>query len=122
MNSEIVQWFLRVKTGLFLSDMWAATAGEVVVHRYAGILSAYGMGLADVIEEAQEPYTAKYGPAALEEVSRRSAALIEEVKKQLRIQVMFPLREVRRESETHILMIKPFSKFIFRTCWSKGDR
>ncbi|CAM6093520.1 unnamed protein product [Calypogeia fissa] len=59
---------------------------EVVVHRYAGILSAYGMGLADVIEEAQEPYAANYGPAALEEVSRRSSALSAEVKKQLRLQ------------------------------------
>ncbi|KAK6622554.1 hypothetical protein RUM44_002366 [Polyplax serrata] len=28
---------------------------EVLVHKYAGILSAYGMALADVVEEAQEP-------------------------------------------------------------------
>lgn len=27
----------------------------VFVHKYAGILSAYGMALADVVEEAQEP-------------------------------------------------------------------
>jgi 5-oxoprolinase (ATP-hydrolysing) len=26
--------------------------GEVIIHRYCGILSAYGMGLADVVEEA----------------------------------------------------------------------
>lgn len=25
------------------------------VHKYAGILSAYGMALADVVEESQEP-------------------------------------------------------------------
>lgn len=29
--------------------------GTVFVHKYAGILSAYGMALADVVEEAQEP-------------------------------------------------------------------
>ena len=29
--------------------------GIVFVHKYAGILSAYGMALADVVEEAQEP-------------------------------------------------------------------
>jgi N-methylhydantoinase A/oxoprolinase/acetone carboxylase beta subunit len=26
---------------------------EVIIHRYCGILSAYGMGLADVVEEAR---------------------------------------------------------------------
>ncbi|CAM6046469.1 unnamed protein product [Sphagnum compactum] len=59
---------------------------EVVVHRYCGILSAYGMGLADVVEEAQEPYAAVYGPLVMDEVSKRSAALKEEVKKQLGLQ------------------------------------
>ncbi|CAK9874903.1 unnamed protein product [Sphagnum jensenii] len=59
---------------------------EVVVHRYCGILSAYGMGLADVVEEAQEPYAAVYGPPVMDEVSKRSAALKEEVKKQLGLQ------------------------------------
>lgn len=28
---------------------------QVFVHKYAGILSAYGMALADVVHEAQEP-------------------------------------------------------------------
>lgn len=32
----------------------------VFVHKYAGILSAYGMALADVIEEAQEPSAKAY--------------------------------------------------------------
>lgn len=33
---------------------------EVLVHKYAGILSAYGMALADVVEEAQEPCAKVY--------------------------------------------------------------
>jgi len=32
----------------------------VFVHKYAGILSAYGMALADVVEEAQEPSAEAY--------------------------------------------------------------
>jgi len=35
---------------------------EVLVHKYAGILSAYGMALADVVHEAQEPCAKEYCP------------------------------------------------------------
>lgn len=34
--------------------------GSVFVHKYAGILSAYGMALADVVEEVQEPSVEVY--------------------------------------------------------------
>lgn len=30
---------------------------RVVVHRHSGILSAYGLSLADIVEERQEPYS-----------------------------------------------------------------
>jgi 5-oxoprolinase (ATP-hydrolysing) len=33
----------------------------VFVHRFCGILSAYGMGLADVVAEAQRPFAGVYG-------------------------------------------------------------
>ncbi|KAG9444966.1 hypothetical protein H6P81_016306 [Aristolochia fimbriata] len=59
---------------------------EVLIHRYCGILSAYGMGLADVIEEAQEPFSAVYGPEAILEASQREAKLLEGVKMKLRSQ------------------------------------
>ncbi|ERN07734.1 5-oxoprolinase [Amborella trichopoda] len=59
---------------------------EVLIHRYCGILSAYGMGLADVIEEAQEPYSAVYGEESVSEASRREAILSEQVKLKLRDQ------------------------------------
>jgi 5-oxoprolinase (ATP-hydrolysing) len=36
--------------------------GTVFVHKYAGILSAYGMALADVVHEAQEPCAKVYEP------------------------------------------------------------
>ncbi|KAK0591883.1 hypothetical protein LWI29_009714 [Acer saccharum] len=59
---------------------------EVLIHRFCGILSAYGMGLADVIEEAQEPYSAVYGPGSVLEASRREAVLLKLVKKKLQEQ------------------------------------
>ncbi len=33
---------------------------QVLVHRYSGILSAYGLALADVVHEAQEPCALTY--------------------------------------------------------------
>ncbi|KAK9288560.1 hypothetical protein L1049_017019 [Liquidambar formosana] len=59
---------------------------EVLIHKFCGILSAYGMGLADVIEEAQEPYSAVYGPESILESSRREAILLKQVKQKLQEQ------------------------------------
>ncbi|KAK3156940.1 hypothetical protein QOZ80_2AG0114100 [Eleusine coracana subsp. coracana] len=59
---------------------------EVLVHRYCGILSAYGMGLADVIEDLQEPYSAVYNADSAQEASRREALLVKQVKEKLREQ------------------------------------
>ncbi|XP_013419833.1 5-oxoprolinase-like [Lingula anatina] len=49
----------------------------VFVHRYAGILSAYGMALADVVHEAQEPCAATYGKDSFSRIDER----IDELKK-----------------------------------------
>lgn len=57
---------------------------EVLIHRYCGILSAYGMGLADVIEEAQEPFSAIYGPDSVLEASSREASLMNQVRETLK--------------------------------------
>lgn len=59
---------------------------EVLIHRLCGILSAYGMGLADVVEEAQEPYSAVYGPDSVIEASRRETILLKQVKSKLQEQ------------------------------------
>lgn len=59
---------------------------EVLIHRFCGILSAYGMGMADVVEEEQEPYSAVYGPESVLEVSNREAALLNRVKRKLQSQ------------------------------------
>ncbi|XP_062093597.1 5-oxoprolinase 1-like [Humulus lupulus] len=59
---------------------------EVLVHRFCGILSAFGMGLADVVEEAQMPYSAVYCQESVVEASRREAILLEQVKLKLKEQ------------------------------------
>ncbi|CAH1451622.1 unnamed protein product [Lactuca virosa] len=59
---------------------------EVLVHKFCGILSAYGMGLADVIEEAQEPYSAAYSHESVLEASRRETLLLQQVKQKLKDQ------------------------------------
>ncbi|KAM7273178.1 hypothetical protein ACFE04_027842 [Oxalis oulophora] len=59
---------------------------EVFIHRFCGILSAYGMGLADVVEEAQEPYSAVYNTESILEASHREALLVNQVKQKLQEQ------------------------------------
>jgi 5-oxoprolinase (ATP-hydrolysing) len=51
---------------------------EIFVHRFAGILSAYGMGLADVVVERQKPSALVYGPQALPAVKKEIAGLTRE--------------------------------------------
>lgn len=52
---------------------------RILVHRFSGVLSAYGMALADVTHEAQEPCAVEYGPATMPDVLARLAALGESV-------------------------------------------
>lgn len=59
---------------------------EVLIHKFCGVLSAYGMGLANVVEEAQEPYLAIYGAESIIEVSQRECVLLGQVKQKLQNQ------------------------------------
>jgi len=48
----------------------------VLVHKYAGILSAFGMALADVVHEEQVPAALVYSdPSAMDEISRQLSLL-----------------------------------------------
>jgi 5-oxoprolinase (ATP-hydrolysing) len=47
----------------------------VFIHRYAGVLSAVGIGLAEVVEEAQEPCAARLELDVLPDLERRLDAL-----------------------------------------------
>ncbi|XP_059647017.1 5-oxoprolinase 1 [Cornus florida] len=72
---------------------------EVLIHRFCGILSAYGMGLADVIEETQVPYSAVYEPDSVHEASQREATLLKQVKQKLQEQ---GFREENITTETYL--------------------
>ncbi|KAL0277618.1 UNVERIFIED_CONTAM: hypothetical protein PYX00_004848 [Menopon gallinae] len=59
---------------------------EVIVHKYAGILSAYGMALADVVEEKQEPCAKVYSAESFPYLDDRLKALETECRKDLESQ------------------------------------
>ncbi|XP_062987330.1 5-oxoprolinase [Elgaria multicarinata webbii] len=48
---------------------------KVFIHKHSGILSAFGLALADVVHEAQEPCSLVYGPEAYAQLDQRLAAL-----------------------------------------------
>ncbi|XP_022911129.2 5-oxoprolinase isoform X1 [Onthophagus taurus] len=58
----------------------------VFVHKYAGILSAYGMALADVVHEAQEPCAKIYNDENLSYFDERFKILGEQCKTELKNQ------------------------------------
>ncbi|XP_030612473.1 5-oxoprolinase isoform X2 [Archocentrus centrarchus] len=43
----------------------------VFIHKYSGVLSAYGLALADVVEEVQEPCSLRYEPRSFGELDQR---------------------------------------------------
>ncbi|XP_005089828.1 5-oxoprolinase [Aplysia californica] len=59
---------------------------EVYIHKYAGILSAYGMALADVVYEAQEPSALTYSAENFAQLNERIAALEKKCQEELKVQ------------------------------------
>ena len=62
--------------------MWFLT-GCLYFYRYAGILSAYGMALADVVHECQEPCAAQYDENSIKYLDDRIQALSTECVEEL---------------------------------------
>ncbi|XP_078458013.1 5-oxoprolinase isoform X1 [Lampetra planeri] len=58
----------------------------VFIHKYSGILSAYGMALADVVHECQEPSALVYGPPAFQRLEERITALDQRCVQELQAQ------------------------------------
>ncbi|KAL6260479.1 hypothetical protein P5V15_008004 [Pogonomyrmex californicus] len=73
----------------------------VFIHKYAGILSAYGMALADVVEEAQEPSAESYEQESFAHLDDRLDALEAKVKSKLRAQG-FVDSQIKTESFLHL--------------------
>ncbi|KAF2349829.1 Hydantoinase/oxoprolinase [Trinorchestia longiramus] len=74
---------------------------RVFIHRYAGILSAYGLALADTVQEAQEPCAKTYEPANFLHIRERLQALEEECRKKLQREG-FPASCISVEAYLHL--------------------
>ncbi|KAK7959963.1 uncharacterized protein PG986_004817 [Apiospora aurea] len=59
---------------------------RIVIHKYSSILSAYGMALAEIVQEAQEPSSGILSETSLSRINERIAILKEKVTEGLRIQ------------------------------------
>ncbi|EDW01414.1 5-oxoprolinase isoform X2 [Drosophila grimshawi] len=85
---------------------------KVVVHKYAGVLSAYGMALADVVQEVQEPSGIEFNEANAKLLKSRLDALSERCHAQLaqqgfkRIELQ-PFLHLRYEATDGALMCSP---------------
>lgn len=82
---------------------------KVLIHKYAGILSAYGMALADVVHEAQEPCGLEYSKQNSSSIKVRLDALSEECNQKLGTQgfkeiVLEPYLHLRYEGTDCALM------------------
>lgn len=55
----------------------------VIIHRYSSILSAYGMALADVVHEEQEPASGVLDDAAMVSIEERIVAMERKVEEEL---------------------------------------
>jgi 5-oxoprolinase (ATP-hydrolysing) len=69
---------------------------KITIHRFAGILSAYGLGLADVVVEKQEPASAILEEPSLPGLLARLDNLSERAKEDLNRQGNFQQVEIRR--------------------------
>ncbi|GLA19998.1 hypothetical protein AnigIFM62618_008124 [Aspergillus niger] len=71
----------------------------VIVHRYSSILSAYGMALADVVHEAQEPASGALTANAMETINGRIEALKAKVTEALTVD---GIEETRIQYEVYL--------------------
>lgn len=85
---------------------------QVVVHKYAGILSAYGMALADVVQELQEPSGLEFSEGNAQQLKERLDALSQQCHAKLAEQgfrkiELEPFLHLRYEGTDGALMVAP---------------
>lgn len=87
---------------------------RIIIHKYSSILSAYGLALAEVVHESQEPMAAQYDGAE-ELVARKIQGLVDRSIKHLKTQG-FTEKQLRHEiflnmryegSDTSLMILKP---------------
>lgn len=92
---------------------------KVLIHKYAGILSAYGMALADVVTEVQEPCGWEFKDSTFDDIKKRLDALCADARSQLQSQgfeniVLESFLNIRYDGTDCALMCSPQKVF-------KGD-
>ncbi|XP_032687152.1 5-oxoprolinase isoform X2 [Odontomachus brunneus] len=102
--------------------------GTVFIHKYAGILSAYGMALADVVEEAQEPSAEIYEQESFDRLDDRLDEIEAKVQSKLRAQGFTdaqietqPFLHLRYQGTDCALMCTPSACRSERKCTRHGD-
>ncbi|PIK47735.1 putative 5-oxoprolinase isoform X1 [Apostichopus japonicus] len=73
----------------------------VFIHKYSGILSAFGMALADVVHEAQEPAALVYTKESFDRVDERIGVLTKECVAELKRQG-FPEEQMETQPYLHL--------------------
>lgn len=91
--------------------------GQILIHRYSSVLSAYGMALADVVDERQEPDSKvwsendevkKYLQGKMEELKKRSTATLKDQGfKDDKIHFEEYLNMRYRGTESPLMVVKP---------------
>ncbi|XP_074000836.1 LOW QUALITY PROTEIN: 5-oxoprolinase [Numenius arquata] len=74
---------------------------RVFIHKYSGVLSAYGLALADVVQEAQAPCALRYEPPAFPRLEGVLAQLEQQCRDALRAQG-FTGEQIRTEAFLHL--------------------
>jgi len=90
---------------------------QILIHRYSSVLSAYGMALADVVDERQEPESRvwsdkeddrKYLQQKMDELKRKSTATLQDQgfdEKQIQFEEYLNMRY--RGTESALMIVKP---------------
>ncbi|XP_072948342.1 5-oxoprolinase [Epargyreus clarus] len=102
--------------------------GTVLLHKYAGILSAYGMALAHVVHEAQRPSAAVYCPQSFEQLDMELDILAAVCRDKLRAQgfsdsqiTVEPYLHLRYAGTDCALMVSPVGSGDSPTACRHGD-
>lgn len=109
----------------------AASLGisRIIIHRYSSVLSAYGLALADVVKEAQEPVSSEYESSQMQLKSRidvliaRSAAdLVTQGFHEDHINHEIYLNMRYEGSDTSLMVLKPENCWDFAAAFKERHR
>ncbi|KXS09479.1 hypothetical protein M427DRAFT_105271 [Gonapodya prolifera JEL478] len=100
---------------------------RILINRYAAILSAYGLSLADVVHEEQEPSQTLFSVERLSHIQARCAALVQKCftkleqagfnGKEVEVQVFLHMRYT--DTDNSLMILKPKNSWAFDDAFIK---